>query len=96
MTENTFADHPKSVAEVRAIKAESAALWTPRDVLIHVLRMIDDETISPDHLIVCYRKPLTQNPDGSWVTDTFYSLSGKDPHVTLGILERVKFEITGR
>lgn len=40
MVEN-FADHPRSIAEIRSDKSLDASDWTPRDALIKLLRMHD-------------------------------------------------------
>lgn len=33
-----FANHPKSITEIKSDRSNSAKDWTPRDVLIDVLR----------------------------------------------------------
>jgi hypothetical protein len=53
MTEipSSFANYPKSVMELRSEKSDAAADWTPRDVLIDVLRSIDQGKVKPEALI---------------------------------------------
>ena len=53
MTDN-FSDHPLSVSELKASKDHQAQTWTPRDVLISLLREIDSGEVSPDVLVVAY------------------------------------------
>jgi hypothetical protein len=48
-----FKDQPVSVNEVRADRANDAALWTPREALLKVLRDIDAGVIHPKALIIC-------------------------------------------
>jgi hypothetical protein len=54
MTES-YADHPLSLAEIKSEREHDAALWTPRDCLIDLLRKIDNG-MEVDTLIVCYRR----------------------------------------
>ena len=49
-----FKDYPPSITELRSEKTNSAKDWTPRDALIHVLRLIDNGEISPKALAVTY------------------------------------------
>lgn len=39
---DTYADHPKSITELKASKDEKGSTWTPRDALIAALREIDN------------------------------------------------------
>ncbi len=49
-----YSDHPVSLAEVRAGKAQQAGaeLWTPRDALIRTLRLIDTGELNPTACII--------------------------------------------
>lgn len=76
-----FANYPKSIAEVKATQANE---WTPRDVLISVLRAIDSGEINPDTLLVIHR-----NVDSKG-TRTRYASSGPDIHTSLGMMEVAK------
>lgn len=81
-----FADHPRSLAEVKSDRAGTACLWTPRDALISLLRDIDSGKVDPDTLIICWRpKPETDEQGRVGVAACFVS-AGKDPHVTTGLL----------
>lgn len=51
-----FARYPQSITELRASETNDAREWTPRDVLIDVLRKLDAGEIHPDHLVVCWYK----------------------------------------
>lgn len=47
-----FKDHPKSFTELRSEREDDAKIWTPRDVLIAMLRRIDSGEAKPDVLVV--------------------------------------------
>lgn len=79
-----YAQHPRSITEIRSGKTRDAADWTPRDVLIHVLRTIDSGEWEPQMLMV-----VSARADGS-SSSTRYSLSSPNPLLTAGMLERVK------
>jgi hypothetical protein len=51
---HSFADYPESVTEAMAEKRRDCAAWTPRDVLISVLRGIDSGAIPATDLVVVY------------------------------------------
>ena len=85
MTDN-FADHPRSVTEIKSDRTRRANDWTPRDVLIELLRKIDGgELPNLDALVVCYR----DKPENGAVK-SYYSASSPDIHVSLGLIERIK------
>ncbi len=84
----SFADHPETIGERRADRAENAALWSPRDVLVSVLREIDRGEIAPDALVVVHRQKMAPGD-----TRTRHSVSSPDMHVTLGLLARAMFTI---
>lgn len=50
----TFAEHPKSVAEIRSDKSNKTQDWTPRDLLISILRDIDAGKIKPTEMAVVW------------------------------------------
>jgi hypothetical protein len=49
-----FSDHPFSLAEIKAERDLDATTWTPRDVLLKMLRDIDSGKCNPDLLVVSY------------------------------------------
>lgn len=87
MVEN-FADHPKSITEVRAERSESARDWTPRDVLIDILRDIDSKKINPEAVVVSMR---SRSEDGS--VHTHYRASSPDHHITVGVMTAALFMV---
>jgi len=93
MTED-FSNHPRSITEIRAEINNSAGMWTPRDVLIAVLRDLDSGAIKPDVLIVGYAGPPEEEPgaevDGAcWSTN--YHHASPDPLLTAGLLARIAY-----
>lgn len=87
-SEGSFAGVPKSLGEVRANKAESAAKWTPRDALISLLRDIDEGKVKPDALIVAYREMV-----GDDKTSSHYVAAVPNVHVGLGLLSYAQHQI---
>jgi len=83
-----FANHPVSITEARSRMNDDAAVWTPRDVLIHVLRLIDGGEWDPQMLVV-----ISSRVEGS-TADTRYSVSSPNPLVTLGAIERARALLT--
>lgn len=83
-----YAQHPRSITEIRSGKTRDAADWTPRDVLIHVLRMIDSGEWEPQLLLVA-----SARADGS-LASTRYSVSSPNPLLTAGMIERAKYMLS--
>lgn len=50
----TFADHPVSVAEVRSDRSQQSQDWTPRDLLVKLLREHDSGKVVLDGLVAAY------------------------------------------
>lgn len=73
-----FSNHPVSLGEAKADRAHDAALWTPREALISVLRDIDSGKLNPDHLIVIAATIVDDRPTSmayrSSIPNTFYGL----------------------
>ena len=59
-----FKNAPVSINEIRASKFEDAGEWTPRDLLVHLLRQIDNDEIDPTSMIICHK---TKGTCGSYV-----------------------------
>lgn len=78
---HNFSTYPKSLSAVRADRSDAAGDWTPKDVLIDLLRQIDKGEINPDAMIVVFRD---MKMDGERATGL--SNCGKDGYVTLGML----------
>ena len=83
-----FSNHPASISELKSNLSNSAADWHPRDVLIKMLRDIDDGIISADALIVVWKQKTENGREkgGYW---------NSSPNLTMsvGMLETAKYEI---
>lgn len=77
-----FSEYPQSIADFKSERSGDGSDWSPRDVLVDVLRQIDKGEIKPDSLICIYRHPNAKN-----INVTGYSCSSQDGHVTLGMLQ---------
>jgi hypothetical protein len=76
-----FSDFPKSLTEIAADKSEDCRKWTPRDLLISLLRQIDSKEIAPTAMIVCYEQ-MDEDGEGQ----EFVSLSGVSRTHAIGML----------
>lgn len=83
MSVNNFADHPPTIGELRSNKTESARDWTPRDVLIDLLRDIDAKKMDPDAIVVLFRERV---PEGEKPALPHYRAASSDAYVTQGLL----------
>lgn len=54
MADETFSDAPFSFGEMRA-ESGDARSWTPRDLLVHLLRKIDRGEFDPKIMSVVYK-----------------------------------------
>ena len=82
-----FSEHPKTLGEIRADKTENAKDWSPRDVLVRMLRDIDSGKVAPEHLMVLYVLPKKDKDTMRYVG---YQMSSDDPTYLIGALERAK------
>ena len=85
-----FRDTPVSITELRAERTQRADKWTPRDVLIALLRDIDQGKIEPHRLIVAYSVKV----EGG--TQTRFQASVDGNHEALGLLARASFLINAQ
>lgn len=88
-TEN-FADYPPSIAELRSDKTDSASDWTPRDLLIGMLRDIDSGKMDLDGLVLVYRKRC-ETPGKTHRAG--YRIATPDVYTTLGMLSSASIKI---
>ena len=85
-----FTNYPVSISERRAEQEHDASKWTPRDILINLLREIDRGNISPDALVCVYR--FTDEDGGKCAR---YAQSSSDVDAALGLLTRGQRMIMG-
>jgi hypothetical protein len=90
MTSKSFTNEPMSITEVRSLTEDSAREWTPRDVLVHLLRDIDSGKLDMDALVVLYRYTA---PEGK-VGNTSWMTSSPDPYTSLGIVRLNELKVT--
>ena len=93
MTSVNFAEAPTSISELRSGKTGSSSDWTPKDILIAMLRRIDRGEIDLHRLVLCY----SHSPDDKENTEVVgFRSSGKGALTNLGLLDFVKYQmITG-
>ena len=83
-----FSEAPMSITELSARKTRNAAMWTPRDVMVDLLRRMDGgEYPNCDALVICWRERVPKEAKMVGVS-SFYSASAPDIHVTTGLLMR--------
>lgn len=85
-----FADYPKSLSEIAADKADDCRKWTPRDLLISLLRQIDSGEQKPVSLVIV---GLEKDEDGSDVSSLWLSQASKT--LAVGMLTRAAMTIDG-
>ena len=79
-----FKNHPYSLAEKRAEMNREARDWTPRDLLICLLREIDNGRVKPTDVVLCYSE---NGLEGG------YMRAGSNPDNHVGALEVAKQRI---
>lgn len=89
--DDDFSNFPESVAERRSDLTRNAADWTPRDVLIALLRAMDKGEVNPSSLICCTAR---REEEQGAVTVMYYA-SSPNKLETLGLLTRVTQIIGG-
>lgn len=75
-----FAGYPVSTREAKAEKTRNSKHWTPRDVLLSLLRDLDSGAEHADDLVVAFRRV---HEDGS--TLTRFRVAARDHHVAMGL-----------
>lgn len=75
-----FKDHPPSIAELKAYRANDGSKWCPRDALIDLLRQID-RGANVDALVLCFRVRNHENDVGS----VSYIQAAPDPCTAVGV-----------
>lgn len=86
-TPGEFANVPQSIAELRSAKEGDMSLWSPRDVLVHVLRQIDSGEIEAKSVVVAMRHQRGED------LFTDHWKSAPDLHAVIALLEIVKARV---
>jgi hypothetical protein len=82
-----FGDHPVSLAELKAERSHDATTWTPRDVLLKMLRDIDSGKCNPDLLVVAYSEVVNGKRSGHFWQATPCGL------LSLGLMQSTIFKM---
>jgi len=91
VSDEDFSEYPESLSEIKASNEWDAKQWTPRDVLLSMLRDIDSGDIETTELIVAYRGTSKEDPDPDAGKAVHYrAATDFTCHSAMGILETVK------
>lgn len=90
-TPENFADHPKTIGQLRADRSGHAKDLTVREMLIELLRDIDSGEIeTPDFAVVCFAKRI----DASTAIGTSERVGGvQTPLEVFGLLWRCQLAL---
>ena len=69
----SFKDVPLTIGELRTQKTPDCKLWSPRDLLVSLLRDIDSGNVTVTDLVVCYARDENHGR---------YIRAGITPHTT--------------
>jgi hypothetical protein len=82
-----FSDHPVSLSEIKAERDLDGKAWTPRDVLLKLLRDIDSGKCNPDLLVVSYSEVVDGKRSGRFWQATPCGL------LSLGLMQSTIFKM---
>ena len=88
-----FARYPQSIPELRVESSDDFSEWTPRDVLIHILRKIDSGEIAPDTMVIGWYRAV--RPEGEEELTPGWRVAYKS-HVALAGLCSMLSNMIGR
>lgn len=77
----TYEDCPITIGELRSDRSESATDWSPRELLISLLRGIDAGTLDPESMVVAF----------SCGEKVSYRVSSPSAIISLGLFDRAHF-----
>ena len=84
---DNFSEHPVSVGEVKSSKTGDGIDWTPRDVLVKMLRMIDSGEASPDVLVIAWGERINGR------RQAHFRQSTPDGLLSLGLMQATIFKM---
>ena len=87
MNTDDFSKHPVSIGEIKSDKAGDGGLWTPRDVLVKMLRTNDSGEVVPDVLVVAYGELKNGKREGHFWQST------PDGMLSLGLMQATIFKM---
>lgn len=82
-----FSNHPLSIGEIKSGRLCDGSKWTPRDVLVKMLRDIDSGAIYPDLLVVAYSEVVNDARMGHFQQST------PDGMLSLGLMQATIFKM---
>lgn len=82
-----FTNHPLSIGETRADRNRDGSLWSPREVLVTMLRDIDSGKIQPDVLVVAWGEIMDGKRRGHFYQST------PDGLLSLGLMQSTIFKM---
>jgi hypothetical protein len=82
-----FSNHPPSIGETRADRSGDGSLWSPREVLVAILRDIDGGKIQPDVLVVAWGEV------GAGKRQGHFNQSTHDGLLSLGLMQATIFKM---
>lgn len=87
-----YKNAPESISELKAYSTENMADWTPRDVLVSLLRDIDSGMYEEiDCMVVAFR----ERKNGGGLSSRFRQC-GPDIQTSMGLMEIVKLNMMDR
>lgn len=82
-----FIGHPKTIGELRAEKSQNASHWTPRDMLVSMLRAIDEGKLAPNVMVICFSQAEGDESETNWWA------SSPNPLMTHGVVAKCAYRI---
>jgi hypothetical protein len=82
-----FSNHPPSIGEIKSARGNDGSLWTPREVLVKMLREIDDGKVAPDVLVIAWSDIEAGKRRGH------FSQSTPDPLLSMGLMQAMLFKM---
>lgn len=93
MSDESFANAPVSITEIRSDRTGHSETWTVRDALVWMLRSIDRGEINPRQLVALWIEPSAAGPDAISIHHT---VAGPLSTLELmGMLARAQHELQG-
>lgn len=89
-----FKDHPVSLGEIKSDRTGDGSQWTPRDVLVKMLRDIDSGVARPDVLVVAWSEPPPADAqDARKERRGHFLQSTNDGLLSLGLMQSTIFKM---
>jgi hypothetical protein len=83
--DDSFADAPISIAEVKAERENRASMMPVRDCVVGFLRELDQKKIKPFMVAILFAEPMEDDPS---VCKTNWRLASPNNLMTMGLMAR--------